>query len=94
MAGQADYDKGGLGLEDFTKNVPPGWKPNVRGYTFRKYMQKLRLWWRITDEMSEERIGPLIVSRLKGPPFSQAMSYTIIRNGISYRGDEAMALPS
>eukprot|EP00959_Pyramimonas_sp_CCMP1952_P316375 6621781-Pyramimonas_sp.AAC.1 len=60
MAGQADYDKGGLGLEDFTKNVPPGWKPNARGYTFRKYMQKLRLWWRITDEMSEERIGPLI----------------------------------
>ena len=95
MARQGDDNDGkGLALEDFSKTIPPGWKPLVRGYTFRKYMQKLRLWWRITDEDREERIGPLIVSRLKSTPFRQAMSFTIVRDGVTYRGDEAVSLPA
>ena len=57
-------------------------------------MQKLRLWYRITEEQNEERIGPLIISRLQGPPFQQAMSFSISRGGVTYRGDEAMALPT
>ena len=95
MARQGDTDDGkGLALEDFSKTIPPGWKPHIRGYTFRKYMQKLRLWWRITDEDREERIGPLIVSRLKSTPFTQAMSFSIRRQGVTYRGDEAVSLPA
>eukprot|EP00959_Pyramimonas_sp_CCMP1952_P343845 7202280-Pyramimonas_sp.AAC.1 len=57
-------------------------------------MQKLKLWWRITEENQYERIGPLIVSRLQGAPFTAAMSFTHVRDGVQYRGDEAIALPA
>ena len=87
----------GLSLEEFTKGVPPGWRTNIKGYTFRRYMQKLKLWWRITDEDDWGRVGPLIVSRPQGTIFKAAMSFTITRtiNGVKvvYRGDEAVALP-
>ena len=33
-----------LNLEAFTKYVPPGWRPHIKGYTFRRYQQKLKLW--------------------------------------------------
>ena len=86
--------QGTLQLEGFTKFVPQEWRPHIKGYAFRRYMQKLKLWWRITEENQHERIGPLIVSRLQGTPFTAAMSFSRTRDGVPYMGDEAMALPA
>ena len=90
---------GGLPLDEFTKSTPPGWRPGVNKYPFRKYQQKLRLWWRQTD-VSESQAGPSIAGRLQGSAFQIANRLrasridldTMLRRG--FVGDELLAQPS
>ena len=91
--GQQSQPRNGLPLEKFTHHVPPGWAPRIRNYTFHRYAQRLKLWYRTTPISDEAIIGPLIVSRLKGEAFRMAMAFRIHRNGVTYSGDEALALP-
>ena len=60
-------------LDESTKNIPPGWRPGIRKYPFRRYKQLLLLWQQQTD-VPEKQQGAAIVSRLKGPAFQFAMS--------------------
>ena len=69
--GGADFAR--MALEEFTKFIPPGWRPGLRTYTFTDYMQKLRLWWSFC-EVNETSVGPLVAARLKGQAFRLGMA--------------------
>ena len=56
---------GGIPLEEFRKDVPPGWAPGLQQYPLRLYFQKLKLWYRLCD-LQDELVGPLIAGRLQG----------------------------
>ena len=88
----AGTDFSRLGLEEFSRQVPPGWKPGVKRYTFKTYMQKLRLWWRFA-EVAEHQAGPLIAARLGGLAFKRALTLRLVRDGELYVGEAAIALP-
>ena len=81
----------GLPLDQYTKAVPPGWKPNLYWYTFRRFIERLRLWYRVTD-LAPESIGPAIAGRLQGRPYNFAMTMAItMRDGTHLTGDAALA---
>ena len=62
-------------------------------YPFRRYMERLRLWYRQT-ELDVDAIGPAVAARLQGRPFNLAMSLSFqSRDGRQLRGDEALAFP-
>ena len=69
---------GGLPLDEYTKGCPPGWKENMKQYPFRLYLEKLRLWNRMTD-CDEVAKGATIVGRLKGKAYTSAMKLKITR---------------
>ena len=75
MADNTDTGDAGsrLSLDYFTRSVPPGWRPHIRTYPFRRYQQLLKLWWMQTDQ-PEQQWGPSICGRLKGPACQYAMS--------------------
>jgi hypothetical protein len=79
-------------LPEFTRQVPPGWKPGLDDYPFKLYIERLHLWWRITP-VQEDEAGPLIASRLMDRAFSLAMNLTVVRDGITHKGDAALSLP-
>ena len=81
-----------MSLEEFTKQIPPGWRPGISRYSFKKYLQKLRLWWRFADT-TEIQAGPLIAARLGGLAFDRAMSLRINRAGTIHVGEDAIAQP-
>ena len=83
-----------VALDEFTTFVPPGWKPGTRGYSFRAYSEKLKLWWRIKACEDEGKAAALVVSRLQGTPYKMALALRIHRDGIVYEGDDAICLPS
>ena len=78
-------------LEEFTRKIPPGWRPGIKSYPFRRYMEKLRLWWRFA-EIREDQVGPLVAARLQGTPFDLAMTFELYRDGVKYTGADALAL--
>ena len=90
---------GGLPLDEFTKSTPPGWRPGLAKYPYRKYLQKLKLWWRQTD-LSESQCGPAIAGRLQGGPFQIANRLRQTRVDLitlvsrDFLGDELLAQPS
>ena len=65
-------------MDEYSKNVPPGWKENIPGYSFKLYLEKLRLWDRITN-VGEAEKGPTIVGRLKGDAYQAAMGLSVVR---------------
>ena len=82
----------GVQLEDFTQRVPPGWRPGIQKYSFKRYLQRLNLWWRITD-VQLPGAGPLMASRLQGTPFKIATTLKVTRlNGMTYTGEDALSL--
>eukprot|EP00959_Pyramimonas_sp_CCMP1952_P301564 6309377-Pyramimonas_sp.AAC.1 len=78
-------------LPEFTRYVPPGWKPGLPEYTFKNFLERLHLWWRITP-ITDEEAGPLVASRLLDQAFEVAMHMRVDRNGQIYTGDAALAL--
>ena len=87
-----DSGPGNLKLEEYNSRTPPGWRQGVPRYPYRLYMQKLRLWWRMTD-LTEQQAGAAVASRLHGTPFQIAMRLRITREGVEYVGDDALILP-
>eukprot|EP00971_Amphidinium_carterae_P348018 6490274-Amphidinium_carterae.1 len=84
-------DQGGQSLEYSKKDVPPGWRPGLRHYTFQRYIERVRLWRRTTD-MKAHQQGPALASRLEGRPFDLALGLSIVNEeGRTLVGDEALA---
>jgi hypothetical protein len=50
-------DSSGLPLESYTKTTPPGWQTGHVHYPFIRYLERLRLWYRLTDVLPEQVIG-------------------------------------
>ena len=58
-------DVRGLPLDEYSRSVPPGWKPHLNSYPLKDYNDKLKLWLRMTD-IETVQVGPTLVGRLKG----------------------------
>ena len=81
----------GLPLESYTKSVPPGWRVGAPKYTFRRFLERLRLWYRQTHQ-SPESLGPAVAGRLQGRLFDTALGLKFtLPNGNMLIGDEALA---
>ena len=52
-------------LDTFTRSTPPGWRPGVAKYHFRRYVQLLELWYLQTD-LAPRAMGPAVAGRLRG----------------------------
>ena len=52
-----------LGLKQYSKDVPPGWRPN--SYPIQEYQELLRIWFRLTNWDDESRRAAAIYSRLE-----------------------------
>ena len=89
--GQSSFQR--MSLDEFTKQVPPGWRPGLQRYSFRRYIQKLTLWWRFAD-VQEHSAGLLIAARLQGLAFEIAVALRIECDGVVHTGDAALALPA
>ena len=84
---------GGLPLDQYSASVPPGWRPNMSHYPFRRFLERLRLFYRMTS-LGQEQVGPALAGRLQGKPFNLAMSMKITdRSGNVLVGDAALAYP-
>ena len=83
----------GLPLESYTKTTSPGWKVGTPKYTFRRFLERLRLWYRQTD-LPPESLGPAVAGRLQGRLFDTALGLKFtLANGTRLVGDEALAYP-
>ena len=40
----ADKYNTSIGLQEYNPSTPPGWKPGLKNFPFRKYLQKMQLW--------------------------------------------------
>ena len=56
---------GGVPLEEYRKDIPPGWEPNLVNYPLKLYMERVQLWYRVY-EGADESVGPLLAGRLRG----------------------------
>ena len=84
-------ESNGLPLESYSKTVPPGWNTGIPHFPFRRYLERLRLWYRWTDLLPEQ-VGPAVAGRLGGRVFNHAMAMSItLRNGAVLSGDAALA---
>ncbi|CAE8585305.1 unnamed protein product, partial [Polarella glacialis] len=84
---------GGLPLSEFNKLVPPGWRPGIPGYPIKLFFERLKLWYRVTDN-AEAQLGILVAGRLQGAPQKIALRLRLPRPvaaGGGYDiGDEAL----
>ena len=90
-------DQHGLPLEEYRKDVPPGWHPDKKDYPLRRYFELLRLWIRLTN-LEDTQVGPAIAGRLKGRAQTIALSlrFDVIDgngNQVTLHGDDALAHP-
>ena len=61
-----------LALDNFTRATPPGWRPGIRRYPYKRLLQLMKLWWRQTD-VDEARADITIAGRLRGAAFQFAL---------------------
>ena len=85
-----------LALRQYTKDVPPGWRP--RAYPIKEYKTALDVWARLS-RLEPEQLGPAIMSRLEGGALKLAEGLTVHRrqpdgSTATYRGVEAVSLLS
>ena len=83
-----------LALRQYTKDVPPGWRP--RAYPIKEYKNALDVWSRLS-RLEPDQLGPAIMSRLEGGALKFAEGMTIARQQadgsvLTYRGIEAVSL--
>jgi hypothetical protein len=82
---------GGMPLDQYSDKVPPGWKIGLPHYPFRRYLERLRLFYRMTS-LSVIQCGPAVAGRLVGRPYNMALKLRIeCRNGVVLFGDDALA---
>ena len=85
----------GLGLKQYTKDVPPGWRP--RSYPIREYRDYLTIWGKLT-RLEAAQVGPAVMSRLEGGALRLALSMSVDRidentgQMRTYTGAEAVCL--
>ena len=89
-----------LGLRQYTKDIPPGWRP--KSYPFRGYKESLEIWSCLT-RLDPDQIGPAILSRLEGGAYRVALNLKIQRLDPArnydqiapqeFRGLKAVSLP-
>ena len=75
---QPPTNAGALPLQEYRRDVPPGWNPGDPGHPLRTYFEKLRLWYRVCS-VEDELVGPLIAGRLYGRAAKIAMSLRVPR---------------
>ena len=83
-------DAGALPLQEYRREIPPGWVPGDPGYPLRLYFDRLRLWYRVTN-LDDEIIGPLLAGRLYGKAGKIALALKVPRPDGTYdTGDAAL----
>ena len=84
---------GGLPLDEYNRNVPPGFKPGIPDYPVSVYMEKFRLWYKQTD-LPAECVGPVMVGRLKLGAYRLAVKIRVQRqDGRVLSGEDAISAP-
>ena len=82
--------QGGVPLEEWRKDTPPGWKPGIESYPLKLFFSKLKLWYRCC-EVPDEVVGPLIAGRLQGGAQRIALELKLIHPDGGYDiGDAAL----
>ena len=79
QSNSADKYNTSIGLQEYNPHTPPGWKPGLKNYPFRKYIQKMQLWNAI-KACTNDQVGPLVAGRLCGSAFQIAMHLRITRS--------------
>ena len=68
-----------LALEEYSKNVPPGWEPHLPHYPLRLYVERFNLWRNLVkDDLQAHQMGSLMVGRLKNAANRLAMKIQIV----------------
>ena len=81
---------GSIPLQEYRRDIPPGWAPGDASYPLRVFFEKLKLWYRIAN-VEDEAIGPLIAGRLYGRASTIAMGLRVPRpDGQIDVGDAAL----
>lgn len=75
---QPPSGSGTIPLQEYRRDVPPGWAPGNPSYQLREYLEKLRLWYRVAN-VDDEMIGPLVAGRLYGRAAKIAMALRVPR---------------
>ena len=96
------WDRSGahtLPLEEFTRAIPPGWRPGLRRYPYQQYKENLKLWWRSRNVVENDIAAVLVAARLQGLPRKRAMEFRVERLGLNgemqvHVGDDALVLPA
>ena len=78
MANPPQSGGGQLPLQEFRRDVPPGWTPGDPAYPLRLYMEKLQLWYKTTN-LEDEIVGPMVAGRLHGRAAKVAMALRVPR---------------
>ena len=87
---QPPTGSGTVPLQEYRRDIPPGWMPGNPQYPLKEYLEKLRLWYRIAG-VEDENIGPLIAGRLYGRASKLAMALRVPRpDGTMDVGDAAL----
>ena len=63
----------GIPLDEYRKDIPPGWAPGDSRYTLKQYMERVKVWYRLFDG-PDENVGPLLAGRLRGRAQQIALS--------------------
>eukprot|EP00435_Cladocopium_sp_Y103_P048511 s541_g14.t1 len=63
----------GIPLQEYRKDVPPGWAPGLPDYPLRLFFERVKVWYRLYDG-PDETVGPLLAGRLVGRAQKIALS--------------------
>ena len=83
---------GQIALDEYTQFVPPGWKPGIKGYSFKNYQEKIDIWMRIKNTDDNSKAAALIISRLQGEPYQTALTFKVQRGENTYVSTAAICL--
>ena len=91
MATVGSAGGGGIPLEEYRKDVPPGWDPaQASTYPLKVYMDRVRIWYRLWDG-PDESVGPMLAGRLRGRAQAIALQIRLATpNGDIDVGDAAL----
>ena len=79
LAGEPDWmatastSSSGIPLDEYRKDVPPGWEPGNPRYPLKQFLERVKMWYRLYDG-PDENVGPLLAGRLRGRAQQIAMT--------------------
>ena len=80
-----------LPMHHYTKGCPPGWRPGVQGYPLKRYLDLLKIWYRLTD-FNDSQVGPAAAGRFEGRALTLANELKIQKqDGSTLVGDAAVS---